>query len=93
MARVIFEWVGANLEPPIFTDDLSLWLEFPHWDDPLPRVGDSLSPPSGPMNVRGQDNDDYDWIVSSVTWLLTSDDESAWLEFIRIVVHETRLND
>lgn len=91
MANVIFEWVGIGIEPPVYSDELSLCLEFPEWEDPLPRVGDSVAPPSGPMHVYGQPDGKTEWLVSSVTWEMTSDEESSWLEAIRIVVHETSM--
>jgi hypothetical protein len=88
--NVQIEWVSVEAKPPVFSDQLALSTEFEDWTDPLPRVGDNLSPPIGPMQVYGKDR--HEWVVTSVTWELSSDAESAWLSCVVIVVHETPID-
>ena len=88
MAKVLFEWVRLDAEPSVVGDCLMLSLEFSEWDDPLPRVGESVLPPTGPMNVEVYKLES-DWVVSSVMWELDSDENEATLNCIRIIIHET----
>lgn len=88
MTTVVLEWVAMDASPADSNDGL-LMLEFESWGHPLPRVGDYLSPPTGPMHLPGRGDGSTAWTVSSVTFELSSDADHADLDAIRVVIHES----
>ena len=88
--NVQIEWVPIEAKPPVFSNQLALSIEFEDWQNPLPRIGDNLSPPCGPMQAYGKDR--HEWLVTSVTWELNSDKKTAWLDCVVVVVHESPMD-